>query len=133
MEPYVNWTHLLVFEDGNGYKLPDRSRDSLSAGLVFGSRETGLTASLDATYYGTQYAVDRESGSSAVQSQEKLDNVGDAWVIDFSCSQRLVKFQNENEIRLKGSIHNLFDEFYSTDEDDWMPGRSLYLGLEYRL
>jgi len=133
MEPYVNWTHLLVFEDGNGYKLPDRSRDSFSAGLVFGSRETGLTASLDATYYGTQYAVDRESGSSVVNAQEKLKNVGDAWVIDFSCSQRLVKFQNESEIRLKASIHNLFDEFYSTDEDDWMPGRSFYLGVEYRL
>ncbi len=28
VEPYVNWTRLLVFEDGNGYKLPDRSRDS---------------------------------------------------------------------------------------------------------
>ncbi len=133
VEPYVNWTRLLVFEDGNGYKLPDRSRDSFSAGLVLGSREIGLTASLDATYYGTQYAVDRESGSSVVNAQEKLENVGDAWVIDFSCSRRLVRFENTGEIRLKGSIHNLFDKFYSTDEDDWMPGRSFYLGVEYRL
>jgi vitamin B12 transporter len=133
LEPYVNWTHLLVFEDGNGYKLPDRSRDSLSAGLVFGSEEAGLTAGLDATYYGTQYAVDRESGSSTVGSQEKLENVGDAWVMDFSCSQRLFRFENSREVRLKASIHNLFDEFYSTDEDDWMPGRSFYLGVEYRL
>ncbi len=55
--------------------------------------------------------------------------MGDAWVIDFSCSRRLVRFENTGEIRLKGSIHNLFDKFYSTDEDDWMPGRSFYLGL----
>ncbi len=131
LEPYINWTHLLVFEDGNGWKLPDRSRDSLSVGLVFVSWETGLTASLDAVYYGTQYEVDRESGSSTTVSQEKLEDVGDAWVLDLNCSQRLLKFEKWGDVRLKASIHNLFDEYYSTNDGSWMPGRSFYMGLEY--
>ncbi|WP_161626841.1 TonB-dependent receptor plug domain-containing protein [Desulfospira joergensenii] len=133
LEPYINWTHLLVFEDGNGWKLPDRSRDSIGTGLVFGSQEVGLTLSLDATYYGTQFTVDRETGSSTVESQEKLADVGDAWVLDLSCTQRLFKLERHGEVRVKASIHNLFDEYYSTNEDNWMPGRSFYLGLEYRL
>lgn len=47
LEPYLYWTHLLVFEDDNGWNLPDRAKDSLSTGLVFASKESGLTASLD--------------------------------------------------------------------------------------
>lgn len=132
LEPYIYWTHLLTFENGNGWKLPDRSQDSLSTGLVFSSGSIGMTASLDATYYGPQYMVDRVSGSSEIESQEKLKDVGDAWVVDFSCNQRLAQIKNGGELRLKGTIHNLFDENYSTNEDSWMPGRSFYLGLEYR-
>ncbi len=132
LEPYLYWTHLLVFEDDNGWNLPDRSKDSLSAGIEFASKEFGLTASLDATYYGTQYAVDKSSGSSQTVSQEKLEDVGDAWVVDISCSQRLFRFEKQGEVRVKASIHNLFDEYYSTNEDSWMPGRSFYMGLEYR-
>lgn len=132
LEPYLYWTHLLVFEDDNGWNLPDRARDSLSTGLMFASEESGLTASLDVTYYGTQYAVDSVSGSSEKVSQEELEDVGDAWVVDLSCSQRLFGFEKQGDVRLKASIHNLFDEYYSTNEDSWMPGRSFYLGLEYR-
>jgi len=132
LEPYFYWTHLLRFEDGSGWKLPDRSRDSLSTGLAFAAGKIGLTSSLDITYYGTQYGVDRVSGSSEIESQDKLEDVGDAWVVDFNFSQRLTRFEKNGELRLKGLIHNLLDENYSTNEDSWMPGRSFYLGLEYR-
>ncbi len=132
LEPYIHWTHLLVFEDHNGWNLPDRSRDSLSTGLVFAAKTFGLTVNLDTTYYGTQYTVDRASGSSETVSQARLEDVGDAWVVDLNCSQRVFKSDTRGDVRLKASIHNLFDEYYSTSEDSWMPGRSFYLGLEYR-
>ncbi len=83
VEPYIYWTHLLKFEDDNGWKLPDRSRNSLSKGLVFISENIGLAACLDVTYFGTQEGIDRVSGSSQIASQEKLEDVGDAWVVDF--------------------------------------------------
>lgn len=132
LEPYMYWTHLLVYEDASGWKLPDRSRNSLSTGLVFTSGDMGLTAGLDATYYGTQYTVDYESGSSETVSQEKLEGVGDAWVVDLNCSKLLFEFEKLGTVRLKASLHNLFDENYSTNQDNWMPGRYFYLGLEYR-
>ncbi|MCG8684650.1 MAG: TonB-dependent receptor [Desulfobacterales bacterium] len=132
LEPYLFWTHLLVFEDGKGYKLPNRSRDSVSTGIAFASEDLGLTANLDITYYDTQYEVDRVSGSSEVEASEELEDVGDVWVVDLNFSQRLARFENKGDIRLKGSIRNLFDEFYANNEDSWMPGRSFYLGVEYR-
>ena len=130
LEPYLYWTHLLVFEDGNGFKLPDRARDSLSTGLSFASGPLGLTANLDVTYYGTQYGVDRVSGSSEVEANEKLEDVGDAWVVDINMSQRLYSFGKNGDLRVKGSVRNLFDELYANNEDSWMPGRSFYVGLE---
>ncbi|MBU0969940.1 MAG: TonB-dependent receptor [Proteobacteria bacterium] len=132
LEPYIYWTHLLKFEDDNAWKIPDRTQDSLSAGLVLTFDKIGLTASLDGTYYGTQYTVDRISGSSEIKSQDTLEDVGDVWVVAFRCSQRLARFEKGGELRLKGSIDNLLDENYSTDQDSWMTGRSFYLGLEYR-
>lgn len=132
LEPYAYWTHLLEFEDDNGWKLPDRSRDSLSTGLVFDSNDIGLTLNLDTTYYGTQYEVNRTSGSSETVGHEKLEDVGDAWVVDLNCSQHLYGFGKLGDVRLKASIHNLFDEYYSSNKNNWMPGRSFYMGIEYR-
>lgn len=123
---------MLKFENENGWKLPNRSQDSLSTGLVYANREIGLTASLDVTYYGVQYGVDRVSGSSDIESQKKLEDVGDAWVADLSFSKRLFNLDKWGDVRLRASIHNLFDVYYSNNEDSWMPGRSFYMGLEYK-
>ncbi len=122
LEPYVSWTHLFEFEDGNGDKLENRSRDSLAFGIVFDSRKIGLIAGLDATYYGDQYTSDNE----------KLEEVGDATVVDLHLSQRIWKIEDFGEVRLKLKIRNLFDEYYSTNEDSWSPGRSFYFGLAYQ-
>ncbi len=131
LEPYVYWTHLLVFEDHNGWNLPDRSRDSLSAGVVFEYEKIGLTASLDTTYYGTQYTVERASGTSTTISQEKLTDVGDAWIVDFNCSQRVFRYKNSGYLKVEAGVHNLFDKKYSSNDGSWMPGQSFYLGLKY--
>ncbi len=131
LAPYINWTHLIAFEDGNGYKLANRAEDSLSTGVAFASNDLGLTLNLSVTYYGRQYETDTTSGTSNTISDSLLENVGDAWVADIFFSQRLFSLSKWGQINLKGSLKNIFDEYYAVDEDSWMPGRSFYLGLEY--
>ena len=131
LSPYINWTHLLVFEDGNGYKLANRAEDSLAVGIVFAVPDMGLNLNLDATYYGKQYETDTAKGTSNTVSDSLLEDVGDAWVVDINCTKRLFKLDKWGAVNLKASLNNLFDEYYSVDKDSWMPGRSFYLGLEY--
>ncbi len=132
LTPQVNWTHLIVFEDGNGNKLPDRAQNSLGAGVTLGLEKLGFTGNLKVTYHGSQYEVDRTSGTSTTVGDSKLKDVGDTWVTDLNFSQRLGPKNTWGSLFLKGELHNLFDEHYANDEDSWMPGRSWYLGLEYR-
>jgi vitamin B12 transporter len=121
LEPYIYWTHLFELEDGSGNKLENRSADSLSFGVGLDHRSIGFAAGLGATYYGTQYS----------SASEKIENVGEATIVDLRLSQRLWRFSNQGNVRFKFSVKNLFDTHYATNEDSWSPGRSFAFGLAY--
>ena len=89
--PYLYWTHLFEFEDGEGEKLENRSQDSLSFGITYDSLALGLTAGIDATYYGEQYTSD----------SKELTEVGEATIFDLHLSKQIWQFENTGEVRVK--------------------------------
>lgn len=120
-EPYLYWTHLFGFEDGNDVKLANRAADSLSFGVGFDSRSIGLMGGLDAVYYGSQYG----------SANQKLANVGEATIVNLRLSQRLLRLQEKGDVRFKFAVKNVFDSYYATSVDSWAPGRSFAFGLAY--
>ena len=124
LEPYANLTHLTKFEDGKGYPLTDVARNTFSWGLKFKHPDWGLQSSLDITYYDS-----RPNSRSGKQSQTYT--AGGASVVDFSLSQRVYGFDEGGELSLKLGVKNMFNKYYTTNTDDAMPGRSVYLGVAY--
>lgn len=132
LAPYAYWTHLLKFEDDGGWKLPNRARNSLSYGVKFDHPDIGLTVNLDATYYGAQYDVQRvTSGANYGQIlyDYRVPDVGRTTVWDLNLSKRLYQTDEYGDLSVKVALKNIFDKKYSTNEDQWMPGSSAYVGL----
>ncbi len=124
LEPYVSLSHLITFEDNMHRDLTDMAEDSVSWGLVFEHPAWGVASSLDFTYFGK-----RISGYSDTGHKEYYP--GGATVVDFSLSKELYEFENGGNLKLKFLIENLFDKYYATSTDDYMPGRAFYMGLRY--
>lgn len=118
--PYVYWSRLLEYEDGNGLKLENRAKDSLSFGLEFSHKDSGLTSSFDVTYYGKQI-IDKNTGETLESSA----------IVDFNLIKRIYDLDKYGDMYVKVRIKNLFDKYYETTEDSPMPGRSFYVGLSY--
>lgn len=135
LEPYVYYTHLIKFEDGNGWKLPNRARNTLSYGVKFNHEDIGLTINLDATYYGAQYKTVRDSVNTSptygeIVDDARLKDVGNATIWDLNVSKRLYRADDFGDISVKVALKNIFDKKYATNEEDqWMPGASAYVGL----
>lgn len=135
LEPYLYWTHLLKFEDGNGFKLANRSRNTLSTGVKFDYEPWGLIVNLDATYYGTQYnpsgeTVNKDNPNVSYNGYAFLD-VGHATIWDLSLSKRLYTFDDFGEMKVKAAVKNIFDKRYATDAAGYMPGATAYIGLAW--
>ena len=118
--PYAYWTRLLKFENENGDKLTNRARDSLSYGLKFNHDDIGLTVNLDATYYGKQY-----------NGRDIITEVGQATVWDLNLAKRLYRSDDYGDVSVKVALKNIFDKKYATNDDQWMPGASAYVGLAW--
>ncbi len=118
LEPYVSFTHLSTFEDGDRQKLNYFARNSASWGVNYEDPEQGLSAGLDFTYYDKR--VDGDDYTS-----------GGAVVADFSLNKRLATFDNGGELGLKFVVRNLFNKYYASYLENIMPGRSVYVGLRY--
>lgn len=122
LEPYVTLTHLTKFEDDRGIPLTDVARNTMSWGIRFDHPEWGLNSSLDVTYF------DKRPN---VRSGEVGYTAGGASVVDFSATQRVWNFEEGGELSIKLGIKNMFNKYYTTNTDDAMPGRSIYLGVAY--
>ncbi len=118
LEPYVSLTHLMTYEDGDRQTIEDLARNSISWGLLFDHPDWGLSSSLDFTYY------DKRITSGEFTS-------GGATVVDFSLTKSIKTFDNGGDLKLKFVIENLFDKYYATNADDYMPGRTFYMALKY--
>ncbi len=116
LEPYVSLTHLCTFRDDSGNDISSVARNTVSWGLNFDYLKIGLASSLDFTYYDKRVS-------------DALD--GGATVVDFSLSQRIVEFEGGGDLKLKLAVLNLFDKYYATSGNDYMPGRTFYAGLSY--
>jgi vitamin B12 transporter len=121
LRPYVYWTRLLEYEDGDGLKLENRAKDSLSFGLEFSHKDSGLTSSFDVTYYGKQ-----------IINKNTDETINSATIVDFNLIKRIYDFDKYGNMYVKAIIKNLFDRYYETVEDSPMPGRSFYVGLSYQ-
>lgn len=124
VEPYVSLTHLGSFRDGDHHTLPDLAENTVSWGLNFEYPEIGLASSLDFTYF------DRRVNSVASDGSKEY-TPGGATVVDFSLSQRIAEFEDGGDLKIKFSLLNLFDKYYTTNGDDYMPGRTFYVGMAY--
>jgi len=134
LAPYAYWTYLLKFEDEEGWKLPNRARNTLSYGVKFDHEPLGLTINLDATYYGAQYDVTRVTASGArygtIIADYKIPDVGRTTIWDLNVSKRLYHNDQFGDLSAKMVFKNIFDKKYSTNEpSQWMPGASAYVGL----
>lgn len=114
LEPYFYATHLTKFEDDDGQAIAGVARNSFSWGLRFNHPGVGLAASFDVTYF------DRRD-----------DTPGGASVADLSVVQRVWASENAGELKVKFALNNIFDKYYTTENEDYMPGRNFYLGLVY--
>lgn len=123
-EPYVSLTHLGSFRDGNHNTLPDLAENTISWGLSFEHPRIGFAAGLDFTYFDKR--VDRVAADGSNQYTP-----GGATVADVSVSQRIMEFEGGGDLKLKFSLLNLFDKYYTTNKSDYMPGRTFYAGIAY--
>lgn len=140
LEPYVYLTHLIEFEDDKGWKLANRARNTLSYGVKFDREDIGLMVNLDGAYYGAQFDTDADnSGSSAtnpnygkVIGDHRIKDIGRTTVWDFSLAKRIYQADDYGDLSVKVVLKNIFDKKYSTNEKQWMPGSSAYVGLAWK-
>lgn len=123
LKPYLNLTTLYKHHDNNHTPLIDTAKTTLAYGLDFAHQEWGLSGNLGFTYYDRQVV----SVSSGVPKY----GPGGATVADLNVSQRLYEIPEAGEVKLKASVSNLFDKYYTTHRTDYMPGRGFYVGLAY--
>lgn len=125
LAPYLSWTHLGSYRDNDGKDLSDTAEDSIAWGLSLKSPETGTDASLDFVYYGAT------KSSPSTTTGEQTTYPGGATVADFTISQRVAKFSNDSEFKIRVAVKNIFDKYYTTYQEDYLPGRSFYTGFVY--
>lgn len=125
--PYFNWTRLFTYETEDGKKLVSVAEDSLGFGAGFGYEPFGLTINLDGTYHGAQEIA-------SFSTQKKSQRQGGATVWDLSAIKRLHSFDNDRgDLKLKVAAKNMFNKYYDTSDEIYMPGSSIYIGLIYDL
>ncbi len=125
LAPYASWTHLTRYRDGDDFYLSDTAKDSVAWGISLKSGQTGTDASLDFVYYGSA------KSSPNTTTGEQSDYPGGSTVADFTINQRVVKLSNDSEVKVKIAVKNIFDKYYTTYQEDYMPGRSFYTGFVY--
>jgi vitamin B12 transporter len=123
IEPYLYWTRLFKFHnDDTGDPISDRGRDTASFGIDFSYPEIKLSASLDGVRYGKMISG---SGSSAAP-------IAASYVWGFTIKKTLFGTDSYGDVNIKASVRNLFNESYQTTVDEYMPGRSFYVAIEYK-
>jgi len=130
LTPYLNWTHLIEFEDSKGTKLNGIAADSLGFGVGLAYEPFGLWVSIDGTYYGGRSCVP--------SSRSNVDKFwqGGATVWDLSLVKRLYNFDDVNSLKFKVAATNIFDKTCNTSSTTTAvvaPGSSVYMGLIYEM
>ena len=122
LKPYLSLTKMFrYFNVGLQKKTGSVADLSASYGLVFDHEALGFQASLDATYYGTQYP-------HYTTAQVPF---GGETVIDLHLAKRLLDWPDGGRLILKADLLNLNNRYYETMRNYPEEGRSFMLGLRY--
>jgi vitamin B12 transporter len=126
VKPYAGFTYLTDFEDREtGKDLLETSDLTASYGISVSDFQ-GFSARLNFSYIGEKTVTDYESG---FPSDVKLKS---STVASLTVRKQLFESQKASQLSLMGEINNLFDKQYEYNKGYPMPGRSFYVGLNYR-
>ncbi|MDL2275829.1 TonB-dependent receptor [Desulfosarcina sp. OttesenSCG-928-G10] len=136
IRPYVSLTHLMKTENKDDASIADIGddrltqipRNTVSYGVSFNYPDYDLAAALNASYNSNIFTMDRR-GDSATAGQYVTACSGT--VVDLSIEKGLVAFDDENRLKLRVEVNNLFDEDNERYLDYPGPGRNFYVGLKY--
>jgi outer membrane receptor protein involved in Fe transport len=128
LEPYFHWTHLIRSTNNVKHEdLANRAKDTVSFGIDFSYEP----ASFDASINGVRHGKMRTKTGT-----EPWKSVKSAVVFDVNIKKGLYTTEDYGRVNLKVNLKNIFNKTYTrttTEEgfDDFMPGRSFYVALEY--
>ncbi|MDL2269925.1 TonB-dependent receptor [Desulfosarcina sp. OttesenSCG-928-A07] len=136
LRPYVTLTHLMTTEnkdDGSVAEIGDDRltnipRNIISYGLHFNYPDYDLMANLNASYNSNIFTMDRRTTSSTYY---EYINACSGTVVDLTIEKGLFRFDDENHLKLRVEVNNLFDEDNERYLDYPGPGRNFYVGLKY--
>ena len=122
LKPYVSATRMFRYFNTEMKKNTGFVSDfSASYGLAFEDPDIGLTASVDATYFGHQMP-------HYTTAQVEF---GGHTVVDLHLAKRLYDWDDKGRLILKLDVLNLNDRYYETQRNYAEEGRSFMLGLRY--
>jgi len=111
--------------------LPNVPEYLAAYGLTFEHEGIGLSSTLNASYFGTRWAMDYSNAHNSTYGNDMYKKFGGFTVVDFSLDKRLWDFEDKGKLGLRAEINNLMNHDYALNMDYPMPGRNFYLGLAY--
>ena len=140
LRPYANFT-IMTQRDNSDRRpsymvsqdpdtLPYVPNMTISYGLDFNHPDWGLSANLNATYFGNSYQNDWNMTTNPYY-ETKYIYYGGFTVVNLSFEQKLVDFKDKGTMSLRAALNNLFNQDYAYVMDYPMPGRNFYVGLRY--
>ncbi|MDR1165886.1 MAG: TonB-dependent receptor [Deltaproteobacteria bacterium] len=98
-------------------------------GVNFDYPEIHLATSINARYFGSNYAENYDTGLP--WGSNIWETGGGFTVVDLSVSKRIWDFQDKGHLTLKLDVSNLLDHDYAYSLNYPMPGRAAQVGLAY--
>jgi vitamin B12 transporter len=144
LSPYLNITWMTKRKNKDGtagttyvtidpFALPYTPDLLASYGISFDHPGVGLTANVNASYFGKSYVrdwYDPDYVAGNISSAPWFEH-GGFTVVDLSFTQRIIDFGNRGRLDFKGQIGNVFDIAEGYAKDVTIPGRSFYAGIVY--
>ncbi|MDR2460988.1 MAG: TonB-dependent receptor [Deltaproteobacteria bacterium] len=124
IKPYITLTKLFESVDPTGALLTTTADLSMAYGISFAYPDYGLTASLDANYYGEQLP----SWGSTTWAGIRF---GRDHIYDFHLSKDLYTWDTAGKVKLKVDVLNLANKFYQLSAGYPQPGRQIFVSVRY--
>lgn len=126
VRPYVNFTHMLQYEDHEGKDVPYVRDWMMGFGVNYSHPSIGLDVDLCFTYLG-DYLEDNFY-QTATTSSKYITTGGDV-TADLTIVKTLYETDDMGKFSAKLDLRNLFDKQYALKDGYPMPGRSFFLSL----
>lgn len=128
IKPYVNLNLMTKYEDEDGVKVRSIADKTIGYGVRFNDPGYDLSASINASYFGTQRVNDNKPGSPT--RNRDIDH-GKFNVVNLNLQKGLIDFEDNGKLGVKVQVNNLFDREYDYTYGYPSPGRNVYIGLNY--